>query len=129
MNFWERMEKLDRRWIYLAVGVAVIIPFLQPAPLPISITPEAQSLYDAVEALLENGDQDVVLVLEVKVDGAAGHVRLFCYLGDAGVVKAVPGKHLHRGLQYAIVFLSFKFRRHPCNPGACRPETTPPENY
>ncbi len=51
MGFWVRMEKLDRRWVYLAVGVAVIIPFLLPTPLPIGITPEAQSLFDAVEAL------------------------------------------------------------------------------
>ena len=51
MNIWERMEKMDRRWIYLMVGIAVIIPFFVPAKFPISITPEAQSFYDAVEAL------------------------------------------------------------------------------
>jgi len=49
--FWEKLEKIDRRWIYLAVALAVIFPFLLPTPLPISITPEARSLYDAVEAL------------------------------------------------------------------------------
>ena len=51
MSFWERAEKIDRRWIYLAVGVAVILPFLFPTPLPIGITPEARSLYEAVEAI------------------------------------------------------------------------------
>jgi len=45
------MEKLDRRWVYLMVGIMVIIPFLIPTTLPIAITPEVQSLYDAVEAL------------------------------------------------------------------------------
>lgn len=45
------MEKLDRRWVYLFVAIMVIIPFLIPATLPIAITPEVQSLYDAVEAL------------------------------------------------------------------------------
>lgn len=51
MSFWEKMEKLDRRWVYLFVAIMVIIPFLIPATLPIAITPEVQSLYDAVEAL------------------------------------------------------------------------------
>lgn len=51
MNIWEKLESMDRRWIYLMVAIAVIIPFIVPADFPISITPEAQMLYDAVEAL------------------------------------------------------------------------------
>jgi len=42
---------MDRRWIYLSVAVAVIIPFIFPARFPISITPQARQLYDAIEAL------------------------------------------------------------------------------
>lgn len=60
MGFWQRLDKLDRRWIYLAVGIAVVIPFLAPLPLPISITPEARSLYDAVEALPDGSNVMVV---------------------------------------------------------------------
>ena len=56
------MDKLDRRWIYLAVGIAVVIPFLAPLPLPISITPEARSLYEAVEALPDGSN--VMLVYD-----------------------------------------------------------------
>ncbi|MEW5795933.1 MAG: hypothetical protein AB1772_06185 [Candidatus Zixiibacteriota bacterium] len=51
MSFWQKMDQLDRRWIYLTVAAAVILPFLLPTPLPIVITPEARSLFDAVEAL------------------------------------------------------------------------------
>ena len=50
-GFWNRMQDIDRRWVYLMVGLAVLIPFIIPATFPISITPEAQMLYDAVEAL------------------------------------------------------------------------------
>jgi len=60
MTFWERMDKIDRRWIYLAVGVAVVLPFLFPTPFPIGVTPEAQSLYDAVEALPDGSKVMVV---------------------------------------------------------------------
>jgi len=42
---------MDRRWIYLSVAIAVVIPFFLQARFPISITPEARQLYDAVEAL------------------------------------------------------------------------------
>jgi len=51
MNFWEKMEKIDRRWVYLMVGIMVVIPFIFPANFPISTTPEARMLFDAVEAL------------------------------------------------------------------------------
>ncbi len=51
MNFWDKVEAIDRRWIYLMVGLAVLLPFLVPMKFPISISPEARSFYDAVEAL------------------------------------------------------------------------------
>ncbi|KAA3635029.1 MAG: hypothetical protein DWP97_05605 [Calditrichaeota bacterium] len=51
MNFWEKMEKMDRRWVYLMVGLSVILPFIFPLDLPISITPEAQSVFDEVEKI------------------------------------------------------------------------------
>ena len=60
MNFWEKMEKMDRRWIYLMVAITVIFPFIVPAKLPISITPEVTSLYDAVEAV-PNGSNVMVV--------------------------------------------------------------------
>ena len=51
MTFWEKLEKIDRRWVYLMVGIMVVIPFIFPADFEVSITPEARMLYDAVEAL------------------------------------------------------------------------------
>ncbi|MBU8934636.1 MAG: hypothetical protein KOO62_11620 [candidate division Zixibacteria bacterium] len=60
MTIWEKLEQLDRRWIYLAVAIAVIIPFLVPAKFPISVSPEAQSFYDNVEAL---PDSSVVMLV------------------------------------------------------------------
>lgn len=60
MSIWSGIDQLDRRWVYTAVWVAVILPFLFPTPLPISVTPEARSLYDAVEALPDGSDVMVV---------------------------------------------------------------------
>ena len=30
MNIFERMQKLDRRWIYIVVALAIIIPLMIP---------------------------------------------------------------------------------------------------
>ncbi len=51
MTIWERFDKMDRRWVYLMVALAVIIPFFVPMKFDISITPEVQSFYDAVDNL------------------------------------------------------------------------------
>ncbi|MBI5266599.1 MAG: hypothetical protein HY851_05125 [candidate division Zixibacteria bacterium] len=51
MSFWDRISRLDRRWIYLLVWLTVITPLFLPATFPISVTPEARQLYDAVQAL------------------------------------------------------------------------------
>ncbi len=60
MSFWKTIEDIDRRWVYLMVGLAVIIPFIFPTEFPISITPETQMLYDAVEAVPDSSTVMVV---------------------------------------------------------------------
>ncbi len=62
VNFWDKVEKLDRRWIYSLVALAVIIPFLIPMRFPVSVSPEARSFYDAVEALPDSSN--VMLVFD-----------------------------------------------------------------
>ncbi len=62
MGFWERIETIDRRWIYLLVGLAVVIPFIIPMRFPVSVSPEAQSFFDAVEALPDSSN--VMLVFD-----------------------------------------------------------------
>ncbi|HSG99431.1 MAG TPA: hypothetical protein VLB27_05240 [candidate division Zixibacteria bacterium] len=50
-NIWDQIATLDRRYVYLAVAITVIIPLIWMVKFPIEITPEAQQLFDAVEAL------------------------------------------------------------------------------
>ncbi len=42
------MEKVDRRYIFLAILLVVLVPLLAPLGLPIRISREVQSAYDAV---------------------------------------------------------------------------------
>ena len=51
MSALERIQNLDRRIIFLAVAVAVILPLFFPLRLPVEVTPPVQQLYDVVESL------------------------------------------------------------------------------
>jgi hypothetical protein len=59
MTVWERMSTIDRRWIFLLVTVAVIIPLIVPTHFPIGISPEARGLYNTVDSL---PDSSVVML-------------------------------------------------------------------
>ena len=56
MIWAEKVLKIDRRWIFLAIGIAVTIPFFLPLGLPVVVTPPVQSLYDAVDELEPNSN-------------------------------------------------------------------------
>ena len=45
------LETLDRRWIFLTMGLLVLIPLLFPLALPLSVSPPARSFYDAIEGV------------------------------------------------------------------------------
>ena len=51
MSALDRILKLDRRWIFLLVGVATILPLFLRMEMKIPITPEVRGIYDAVEKL------------------------------------------------------------------------------
>lgn len=55
MGFWEKLMKLDRRWVFLLIALAVLIPFLKPLRLPISVTKPVQDIFDEVESIPPEG--------------------------------------------------------------------------
>lgn len=54
----EKIEKIDRRWIFLLVGLGTLLPILFPIGFPVSVTPPVKSIYEKIETL---GPGDVVL--------------------------------------------------------------------
>jgi len=56
MAWHEKMMKMDRRWIYLILAVAVVIPALKTFIVPVNVTPEVKRIYDFIEDL-EPGDR------------------------------------------------------------------------
>jgi hypothetical protein len=50
-NFWEKLMAIDRRWIYLAIGIAVFVPLLFTMGLPVNVTDEVRAVYNRLESL------------------------------------------------------------------------------
>ncbi len=50
-GFWSRLINIDRRWIYLVIGIVVFIPILFPIGLPVQVTKEVQNVYDRIDSL------------------------------------------------------------------------------
>ncbi len=59
MGVVERLSRLDRRYIFLAVAIAVTLPIFFPIGLPIEVTAPVKQLYDVIEDLPERA---VVLI-------------------------------------------------------------------
>jgi len=50
-NFALRLLRLDRRIIFLLIGLATLLPLLYPLGLPVRVSPEVKKIYDHIESL------------------------------------------------------------------------------
>lgn len=53
MSWTRRILALDRRLIFLMIGLGTAVPLLFPVNLPVTVTPRVQAAYDTIEALPE----------------------------------------------------------------------------
>ena len=60
MGLVDKVLKLDRRWTFLFIGIAAVVPFLFPMGLAIHPTKEVISVFNAVEALKGTGKPLVI---------------------------------------------------------------------
>lgn len=67
MTLSERMLKIDRRIIFLMVGLCTLLPLLYPVGLPIRISSEVRGVYDHIESLPERS----VFLLSIDFDPAS----------------------------------------------------------
>lgn len=52
-HWTDKLQTFDRRWIFLAMAVAIVVPFLKPCNLPYKASPMVKSIYYTVEDLKE----------------------------------------------------------------------------
>ena len=67
MTLSERMLKIDRRIIFLVIGLCTLLPLLYPVGLPIRISSEVRGVYDHIESLPEHS----VFLLSIDFDPAS----------------------------------------------------------
>ncbi len=59
MDIFERMMKLDRRWIFLFLIVVCVVTYAIPFKVPILVEPEVRSIYNFIDSLPPG---DIILV-------------------------------------------------------------------
>jgi hypothetical protein len=59
MNFFEKLMKLDRRWIFLFLIVVCVLTYVSKFQVPILVEPEVKSIYDKLNSLREG---EIVMV-------------------------------------------------------------------
>jgi hypothetical protein len=60
-HWTQRLQSFDRRWIFLAMGFAIVLPILFPIGLPIKPSPMVKALYNTVDEL-KAGDTVLVTI-------------------------------------------------------------------
>jgi hypothetical protein len=50
-SFWLKLLNLDRRWIYLVIGIVTFLPILVMVDMPVNITPEVKAVFDKIDSL------------------------------------------------------------------------------
>jgi len=58
-HWTDRLQRFDRRWLFLLMGLAIVVPLIFPIGLPIKPTPMTKAAFNAVEELHAG---DVVLI-------------------------------------------------------------------
>ena len=91
MSWAEKVLQIDRRWIFLAIGIAVTVPFFLPLGLPVVVTPPVQNLHDAVEELEPNSNPlllsiDYAPATLPELEPMAMAIMRHCFRNDVNVV-------------------------------------------
>lgn len=64
---WDRLQKFDRRWLFLAMGLAIALPLMFEFEMPFTTSPRVHALHDEIERL-EPGTQ---VLLAIDYDPAS----------------------------------------------------------
>ena len=59
MTIWDKLFNIDRRWIFLLMGVVTVVPFFFKMGLPVTTTDEVEGIYNHVDSL--NHDDAVMI--------------------------------------------------------------------
>lgn len=105
MAFYDRMMSIDKRIIFLSIGLAVAIPLLRPFGFPVEVSEETMSFHREMEALREGDvillsfdyEGDVMAEVDPMAVAVMNHafskgvkvVALTTYAGGTGIAQRV----------------------------------------
>lgn len=69
MDFWNRLQRIDRRWIYLVIWLVVMVPLIKPFPVKPVASPPTQRLFDHIDTMPE--DKALVISVDYSPDTQA----------------------------------------------------------
>jgi hypothetical protein len=61
MNFFEKLQALDRRYIYIVVALAIIVPLMVPYNSDVVTTPPTENLYQLVDSYAGRSDRAILI--------------------------------------------------------------------
>ena len=67
MSILDKMQRIDRRYIYLAAWIFVLFPLLNPLGLPVPIGRESRTWYNYIEAIPD--DSVIIVSMDYGVSG------------------------------------------------------------
>ena len=124
--FYDRLMSIDRRIIFLCIGLAVAIPILAPIGFPVQVSQETKNFYNEMEALkagdviLLSFDYEGDVMAEVDPMAVAAMkqafskdvkvVALTTYAGGTGIAERILGDAARQyGKTYGVdyVFLGY----------------------
>lgn len=59
MSVLNRLTTLDRRWVFLLMGIGTIVPIIKPIGLPVTTTPPVRAAFERLDTM---GPEDILLV-------------------------------------------------------------------
>lgn len=63
VNIFERMQRLDRRWIYIVVAIAIIVPLLIPYNSDNVTSPVTENVYQLIDSYAGREDRAIIMSL------------------------------------------------------------------
>ncbi|MCF7919302.1 MAG: hypothetical protein K9N06_05260 [Candidatus Cloacimonetes bacterium] len=61
MTFWEKIQNIDRRWIYMIVALCIIVPLLIPFNSKTYVTEPTVNLYKKIDSFSDKEDKAILL--------------------------------------------------------------------
>ncbi len=94
MELLAKLQSIDRRWLYLTLALACLVPFVVKIRLPVYVSPETRKLFDAIDKC----PPDKVVVVDSAWDAGS--------LGENwGQVEVVFDHMLRKGIKFVVISL------------------------